>query len=402
MGRDLDFVIVGGGIGGAVLASLLGRGGRQCLVLEKGSALPIPRPEILWPATVALLSRLLPDPAVRGTAMLPLKGLAFARGRRVVAEVNDDVYRNAGVTPVSTDPAETRRLLLHHGPFEVRTGVEVREVVRECGRVVGVRGRDAATGQDVEVAARFTVGDDGAHSRVRQACGIPLSARPFPVDFLCFGVTWPPDVPGGLPRDVARLWMNDRRFGSRVGALLAVPFAGGGGVGLVPVAPRAFDDLAALREDWRRFSADDPRIERLLRGRRFPDDLVRVTRAWGHAPRYGDGNRDAGAFLLGDAIHPVSPAGGQGANMSVADAAALADVLLSGRADPLGEYERRRRPANARSMEFTSIAASVLRAPGDVLRVLAPLPLSVVRHSPRQFGRVLRMAAAAFQDAPRV
>jgi 2-polyprenyl-6-methoxyphenol hydroxylase-like FAD-dependent oxidoreductase len=398
MGRDLDFVIVGGGIGGAVLASLLGRGGRQCLVLEKGSALPIPRPEILWPATVALLSRLLPDPAVRGTAMLPLKGLAFARGRRVVAEVTDDVYRRAGVTPVSTDPAETRRLLLQHGPFEVRMGVEVREVVRDRGRIIGVRGHDAATRQYVEVAARFTVGDDGAHSRVRGACGIPLAPRPFPVDFLCFGVTWPADMPGGLPRDVARLWMNDRRFGSRVGALLAVPFAGGGGVGLVPVAPRAFDDMATLREDWRRFSADDPRIERLLRGRRFPDDLVRVTRAWGHAPRYGAD----GAFLLGDAIHPVSPAGGQGANMSVADAAALADVLLSGRADPLGEYERRRRAANARSMEFTSVAAALLRLPGDVLRVLAPLPLSVLRHSPRQFGLALRMAAAAFQDAPRV
>jgi len=42
----------------------------------------------------------------------------------------------------------------------------------------------------------------------------------------------------------------------------------------------------------------------------------------GHAPRYGA----AGAVVMGDAAHPVSPAGGQGANMSIADARALAEL----------------------------------------------------------------------------
>ena len=51
-----DFLIVGGGIGGAVLANLLGRRGKRVLVLER-SRTPAPqnRPEILWPATVEVL-----------------------------------------------------------------------------------------------------------------------------------------------------------------------------------------------------------------------------------------------------------------------------------------------------------------------------------------------------------
>jgi 2-polyprenyl-6-methoxyphenol hydroxylase-like FAD-dependent oxidoreductase len=395
MGRDLDFVIVGGGIGGAVLANLLGRAGKQCLVVERGSTVSVPRPEVLWPATVALLSRLLPDSDARATAMLPMRGLTLARGPRVVAEVTEDDFRRAGVRPVSTNPAETRRLLLRQGPFEVRCGVEVREVVRDGVRVTGVRGRDLSTGRDIDFAARFTVGDDGAHSRVREACGVPLRLRPFPLDFLCFDIpSWPADAPGGLPRDGARVWINDRRPGSRIGALAALPFPGGRGAGLVPVSPRALDDAEALRQDWRRFSADDALIERMLAGRRFPQDLVRVVRPWGHAARYGS----EGAFLIGDAVHPVSPAAGQGANMSVADAAALADVVLGRHNDPLDEYQRRRRPANERSMRFTRLAAAALSVPASVLRPIATFGVSLFRHWPQLFGLILRSAATAFQE----
>jgi 2-polyprenyl-6-methoxyphenol hydroxylase-like FAD-dependent oxidoreductase len=55
-------------------------------------------------------------------------------------------------------------------------------------------------------------------------------------------------------------------------------------------------------------------------------EVVRVRRLWGHAKKYGI----AGAMLMGDAAHPVSPAGGQGANMSVADATAMAELLMDG------------------------------------------------------------------------
>ena len=73
----LDVIIVGGGIGGAVLANLLGRSRKSCIVLEREAhPLAIVRPEILWPATVATLSGLLPARELHGSALLPLHGLA--------------------------------------------------------------------------------------------------------------------------------------------------------------------------------------------------------------------------------------------------------------------------------------------------------------------------------------
>jgi 2-polyprenyl-6-methoxyphenol hydroxylase-like FAD-dependent oxidoreductase len=304
-----------------------------------------------------------------------------------------EMMRRAGVQPTSTDPARTRGQLLRHGSFDVKLGVEASGVLRDGDRIVGVRARETATGREFDVVARYTVGDDGAHSRVREACGIPLALRPFPVDFHCFGIdAWP----AALPPAVARVWVNDLRRASRIGGLFVVPFPDGRGAGLVPLRPSALEDLDALHADWRAFSADDPAIAQVTAGRQLPEDFVRVTRQWGHAPRYGCN----GAFLLGDAIHPVSPAGGQGANMSVADASALADILLSNHPDPLRAYERRRRPANERSMRFTRLAAAALSAPAIALRIVAPLLLRALARSPQLLPRVLRTASTAFLDSP--
>ncbi|MBC7853210.1 MAG: FAD-dependent monooxygenase [Pirellulaceae bacterium] len=56
-----DTLIVGGGIGGAVMANLLTRGGKRVMVLERNLVPPpIARPEILWPHTVEFLRTLIP------------------------------------------------------------------------------------------------------------------------------------------------------------------------------------------------------------------------------------------------------------------------------------------------------------------------------------------------------
>ena len=73
--------------------------------------------------------------------------------------------------------------------------------------------------------------------------------------------------------------------------------------------------------------------------------MVRVRTGSGQAERYGE----PGVLLLGDAAHPVTPAGGQGANLSVNDAACLAQLLLEAHPDVPAEYERLRRPASASS-----------------------------------------------------
>jgi len=76
------------------------------------------------------------------------------------------------------------------------------------------------------------------------------------------------------------------------------------------------DNPDTLRETLDEFCRQDPHVAELLEGRSFPDELSHIQISYGHAARYGG----PGAILIGDAVHPVSPAGGQGANMSVADA----------------------------------------------------------------------------------
>ena len=51
-----DVLVAGGGIGGAVLATLLVHAGRRVIVLERSTKPPpFLRPEVLWPAAATTL-----------------------------------------------------------------------------------------------------------------------------------------------------------------------------------------------------------------------------------------------------------------------------------------------------------------------------------------------------------
>jgi 2-polyprenyl-6-methoxyphenol hydroxylase-like FAD-dependent oxidoreductase len=388
----IDFLIVGGGIGGAVLAGLLGRAGRRVLVLEKSLTPPkIIRPEILWPSTTEILRGLLP-PAVEDRRQLPVRSLTVQLGDEALFCVNTDVFDAVGVQPNSTDPTQTREQLLAAGAFELRRGMEVVDVLKDAGRVVGVRAKDAA-GTAHEFAARWTVGDDGANSPVRRACGIAMDTAMFPLDFLTFAFDWPgPYVHAGV-----RLIVNPLRAKSSIFGMAAIPLPGFQGAGLLPVRPEAIENADGFRADLEAFRAAAPSAVAALGPRAAVADFVRIRRPWGHAARYGV----AGAVLLGDAIHPVSPAGGQGANMSVADAAALADVLLDDELRPVARYENRRRPANERSIGITRAAAGVFALPGFVRAAVSAFFPGVLRRVSRRpvlFGRLLQLMAGRFRD----
>src|SRR5688572_30568903 len=187
----VDFVIVGGGIGGLVLAELLGRGGKKVSVLEKSTAPPSwTRPEILWPATVELLFSLAPKKDWERT-MLPLRALEFFNGREFVSPIDEKFFAETQIQPWSTDPNLTREFLFGLKSFELRRGVEVAEVLNDKGRIVGVRARNLKTQELIDVEAEWTVGDDGANSVVRRAAGIELKTRMFPLEFFCFKCDWP-------------------------------------------------------------------------------------------------------------------------------------------------------------------------------------------------------------------
>src|SRR5262245_36800979 len=161
---DADVIVAGGGIGGAVLAQLLHRGGKRVIVLERSTAPPDwLRPEILWPATTKVLFSLAPREVWEQSAMIPLQGIRFHDGTKFFSVLTPEIIANEQVQPWFTNPNETREQLLRLGGFELRRGVEVSGVLKEQGRITGVRTREVAGGSEGELRAAWTVGDDGIH-----------------------------------------------------------------------------------------------------------------------------------------------------------------------------------------------------------------------------------------------
>jgi 2-polyprenyl-6-methoxyphenol hydroxylase-like FAD-dependent oxidoreductase len=387
---DADFVIVGGGIGGAVLGEQLARQGKKTIVLERNLGPPKwTRPEGLWPATREILFTLHPREVWEAEAMAPLKGVEVDAGGETIRLITQEAIDRSGVQLWFTDPNETRELLLRRGSFDLRRGMEVIEVLKEGTRIAGVTARELKSGREHVVLARWTVGDDGGNSLVRRACGIEIRTRLFPVEFFCFGLQWP----GALRPGVAQLWSNPKETGSGILAMAVMPVPRQRGVGLIAIRAKAFDANRNVREAWGRFVGGRAVIDEILAGRKFPDDLVRVRRPWGHADAYGTD----GAVLMGDAVHPVSPAGGQGANMSVADAAVLAELAAGDEKNLVAEYERRRRPANQRSIRPTQIAHFMFGTwplPGEFFVGM----LRWMSGHPRAMARLLRGAGSAFVE----
>ena len=93
----LDFVIAGGGIGGTVLATLLGRQGLRVRVLERATGPPpFVRPEVLWPVTVEFLGNHGFTDSYLHTASGDVT-VCFANSMPVTVHANSDMASGHGI-----------------------------------------------------------------------------------------------------------------------------------------------------------------------------------------------------------------------------------------------------------------------------------------------------------------
>lgn len=365
-----DVVIVGAGIGGAVLALALGRRGWRIAIVERESAPPrLARPEVLWGATALALDDYGIGDAVR-SASVHVEGIEIGGGKPWLTITGDD-FAAAKVDAFSTNPAMTRAIVadaaVATGNVEIYRGTLVEDLLYDDGRVTGVRAKrgDAA----LELEAPLVVGDDGGNSVIRTRLGIPIALEPFPIEFVTAALQrWP------LPPHRARVWIDRRGLGRGLPAAGFIPWPANEGILLVPLpADRAKGLFEQPPETfWSDLARVTPMAGALREQLEFPRDFTRVARPFGHAPSYVAG----GAALIGDAAHPMTPAGGQGANASIWDALALAGVADAAlRASDVSRerllpYERLRRPVNERSVSISRIARRTFRAAGFL-----PLPL---------------------------
>ena len=392
-----DVVIVGAGIGGAVLALDLGRRGWRVALVERESAPPrIARPEILWGATVRALERYDLGDAIRRSSVR-LDRIEIGAHRPWLRLTAEDLSA-AAVEAFSTNPSMTREVIANAavatGSVELFRGVAVEELLREDGRVSGVRGKRGE--EAVQIEASFVVGDDGGNSIVRKHLGIPIALESFPIDFVTARIPrWP------LPPAGVRGWIDTKQFGRGVSAAVFIPWPENEGVLLMPLpaahAKSTFEQPPA--DFWRAVERITPLAPALREQLEFPRDFVRVARPFGHIDSYvADG-----AALIGDAAHPMTPVGGQGANASIWDALALADTadaaLRKGdlSREQLAPYERLRHPINDRSVSFSRLARRIFRGGRFVpLGVAVPLfarTVNLLRWVPR---RALRSFATTF------
>jgi 2-polyprenyl-6-methoxyphenol hydroxylase-like FAD-dependent oxidoreductase len=198
--------------------------------------------------------------------------------------------------------------------FTLRMGAEVTGVLRERGRVVGVRYRDA-DGSEGELRADVTVGCDGRTSTVRAASGLRGREFGVPMDIWWFR----------LPRGELDL----QGFTVRVGddALLVV--IDRGSYFQIGYQIRKGSD-ALLRAEGivafhRRVAALAPEFADRIGEVRSWEDVKLLTVRLDRMPRWFD----PGLLCIGDAAHAMSPVGGVGINLAIQDAVAAARYLAA-------------------------------------------------------------------------
>ena len=318
MRERFSIAIAGAGIGGLAAACLLADEGHKITLFDRfAEPRPIGSGLVLQPVGLAVLASIGLDDKARSLGQ-PLSRLygENATGRpvldvRYAPDQGLGIHR-AALHALLWQAAESRAIALHLG--------------------AEVSGRD---GQRLIVGGRKTA----PHDLIVDAMGTrsplsPLVSRPLPFGALWTTLDWPDAT--GLPRDELR---QRYRAASRM-------------IGILPLGRLANDPRPKAALFWSLHANAEP-----------GDWLAEARRLWPAAApflaqigdpaqmtfaRYSHGTlrrpRAEGMVHIGDSAHRASPQLGQGANMALLDAQALALALrLADGQDPLALFAQSRR-----------------------------------------------------------
>ncbi|BBD61506.1 UbiH/UbiF/VisC/COQ6 family ubiquinone biosynthesis hydroxylase [Nostoc sp. HK-01] len=351
-GYDYDLVIVGGGIVGLTLAAALKDSGLNILLIEaKVTSASVAKGQAY---AVHLLSALIYQGIGVWDKILPQ--IAKYRHVRLSDADYPDVVEFA-TADLAKDTPELGYVAEHQALLQ-----PLQEFVQKCpnvnylcpAEVVNTQHQQDIVAIDIKifeqiytVRSKLLVAADGSRSPIRQAAGIKTHGWKYWQS--CIVAFVKPEKPHN---DTA----YERFWPSGPFAILPLP---GNRCRIVWTAPHeeakalcALDDDQFLAELSRRYGDQMGKLELLGDRFVFPVQLMQSDRYV--LPRLA---------LIGDAAHNCHPVGGQGLNLGIRDAAALAQVIQTayakgediGKIQVLKRYERWRKLENLTILGFTDL-----------------------------------------------
>jgi 2-polyprenyl-6-methoxyphenol hydroxylase-like FAD-dependent oxidoreductase len=345
-------LIVGTGPAGATLAFLLARRGIEVELVERHSDFAREfRGEGVMPSGASVFQQMGLGPALDALPQTRIGALEIYLGPRRIGGAAFTPEQMGILGPrVIPQPAMLEMLVAEASrfpSFTLHRGVTVRDLVREGGRVAGVRCDFG--GEERELRADLAIGTDGRSSVLRRRAGFAEIRFPQQYDVV-WGKVPLPDFPNA--RSTARAYLG------RGHAALVFPAPDDRlQIGWI-IDKGLFGDLRRQGiERWIEQMADhlSPDLAGHLRasaGAITHPFLLDV--ACDRTERWSE----PGLLLLGDAAHTMSPVGAQGINLALRDAVVAANhlgPLLSAAAPPAAIDEAARRIEKERLPEIVAI-----------------------------------------------
>ena len=398
MKKEFDVVIVGGGMVGAAVGCSLGGSDLKVAVVEQAipDAFSADQPHDLRVSALSLASKNILESVGAWEGVLSRRSCPFRRMR---------VWETAGDTEFNSDDIKLPELgyivenrvtqlalldrLAAFENIELIAPATIKQINYQYSGQTQLQLADGS-----EIQAKVLVAADGGNSRVRQAVGLGVTSWDYKQHAMVIyieteygqqDITWQRFVPTG-PQAFLPLTGN---YGSIV--WYNTP-----------------DEVRRLKT-----LSNESLIDELTAT--FPDCLGKVKQVLGvasfplkrqHAQEYVK----AGVALVGDAAHMINPLAGQGVNIGLLDAAALAEVLVEAHVSGeniadmavLKRYEKMRRNENLRMMTVMDVFYRVFSNEVLPLRILRNLGLGLAERILPAKNKVMRMAIGLEGNLPKL
>ncbi len=334
-----DVAVVGASLAGCTTAILLARAGARVALVDKSpdaTAYKHICTHFIQSSAVPTLERLDLLERMLEAGALESRARLWTRWGWIEPPAKSSVPEGVNLRRERLDPL-IRELAAETAGVDLMLGHTVGELVREGGRVCGVRARNSS-GETLELSARLVVGADGRDSRVARLAGV--SRRTAPHGRFAYGAYFEGPRPATYPDQA--LWILDPH--------MAAAFPTDGDLTLYAVMPTK-DRLPEFKHDpeaaLRAFVGSIPeappiRDSRLVGEIKGKIDMTNVT----HTPTA------PGLALTGDAAGALDPLWGVGCGFALQSAEWLADSVapaLRG-AEPLEQGLERYRRRHARGL----------------------------------------------------